>query len=249
MELFYHAVAIISSRSRSFTKAAESTPSSVRQAYSAILIADILEDENGRNLLPLPVVPYSLSLALSVAYKHLRQTGLVTSRIRAAKQLKCCCTLLDALASTWWSAGAMAKLGRRALNEANKPPAVNRTRTHQAQYSRQAAHETDSREAISNHEDTGWLHMNPQNNIIVQGDINDSNDASAATVTDGRVQGHGPCGPSESNGDESSLAGGFALAFNDSFDCIDQLLGNYLDLNLRTNFGDPLFADDFSSWE
>ena len=33
------------------------------------------------------------------------------------------------------------------------------------------------------------------------------------------------------------------------FDGIDQLLGNYLDLNLRTDFGDPLFADDFSSWE
>lgn len=221
----------------------------MRQAYSAILVADILEDDNGRSLLPLPVVPYSLSLALSVAYKHLRQTQLVTSRIRATKQLKRCCTLLDDLASTWWSAGAMAKLGRRALKEANRPAAVNRTRPQQVQYPRQAAHETDSIGTISKHGDAGWLHMNPQNNIIVQGSINDSNDASAATVTDGRVQGLGPCGPPESKSDESSLAGGFALDFNDPFDGIDQLLGNYLDLNFRTNFGDPLFTDDFSPWE
>lgn len=221
----------------------------MRQAYSAILIADILEDENGKNLLPLPVVPYSLSLALSVAYKHLRQTGLVTNRIRATKQLKCCCTLLDALASTWWSAGAMAKLGRRALNEANKPPIVNRTRIQQAQYPRQASRGTDSRETTSNHEDAGWLHMNPQNDIIAQGNMNDGNDASAATGTDSCVQRHGPCEPSKSNGDESSLAEEFALEFDDPFDGMDQLLGNYLDLNLPTDYGDPLFADDFSLWE
>lgn len=221
----------------------------MRQAYSAILVADILEDENGRNLLPLPVVPYSLSLALSVAYKHLRQTELATSRIQATKQLKCCCALLDALTPTWWSAGAMAKLGRRALNEANKPPAVNRTRTQQAQYPQQAAHETDSRETIANHGDAGLLHMNSQINTIAQENINDSNGASAATLTDDRILGLGPCGPSGSNADESNLAGGFVLDFNDPFDGIDQLLGNYLDLNLRTNFGDPLFAEDFSLWE
>ena len=143
----------------------------------------------------------------------------------------------------------MAKLGRRALSEANKPPAVNRTRTQHAQYPRQAAHETDSTATIFHHGDAGWLHVNPQNNTIVQGNINDNNDASAGIVTDGRTQGLAPCGPSESNGNESSLTGGFALDFNDPFDGIDQLLGNYLDLNLRTNFGDPLFADDFSSWE
>lgn len=165
-------------------------------------------------------------------------------------QLKRCCTLLDALAPTWWSADAMAKLGKRALNEANKPPVANATRTQQARHSEQAPHETEPRETSVNQVDAGWVHENPQINTIVQRKTTGRNVTGAVAPADDRMLGPAPSNLSGSNGDNST-AEETAIDFNDplpfdtTFDGIDQLLGDYLDPNLPTNFGDPLFVDDF----
>jgi hypothetical protein len=250
LELFYHAIAITSSRSRSFKHAPKSTPSTVRQTLSTISIIAIIQEKNGRNLLPLPVVPYSLSLALSVAYKHIRQTGLVTSRIQAMARLKQCCRLLDALADTWWSADAMAKLGRRALNEANKPPVNPKSKRERAQCigrPRQSSHEVGSREtSVSQPEAV----ENLQTSTVIERNQNDRIPQNLVSEHGNMITGPQPGGNSGSNGDVD-MTGVFApgfnnpMAFDTSFDGIDQLLGDYLDLNLPTNFGDPLFVDDF----
>lgn len=118
LELFYHTIAILACRSRpssASTKPSTSTPSYTRQALSALRIQTIISKECPQNLPPLPIVPYAVSLALSVAYRQLRHSRLITHRNRAKSDLSSCCDLLESMSSRWWSASAMARLGRKAL--------------------------------------------------------------------------------------------------------------------------------------
>ena len=64
---------------------------------------------------PIPLVPYSISLALTVAYRQLRDQTTSTDLEQVKRNLEVRCALLEGLSKRWWSADAMAKLGRRAL--------------------------------------------------------------------------------------------------------------------------------------
>ncbi|KAF2432812.1 hypothetical protein EJ08DRAFT_584845 [Tothia fuscella] len=123
LELFYHATAMCSHRSRPITEVVPSTPSYVRQSLSTIRVIQILSKENPEDLSPLPVVPWALSLAMANAYRQFRQSKLSTHRTRAKNDLQICCDLLQKMRSVWWSAGAMADLGNAALKQACKPAA------------------------------------------------------------------------------------------------------------------------------
>ncbi|EKG20720.1 Transcription factor fungi [Macrophomina phaseolina MS6] len=120
LELFYHAVAMVSHKSRSITDPVRSTPSFVRQSLSAVRVISILSHEFPDDLPPLPIVPYALSLAMSVAYRQFRRSKLQGHKNRAKEDLKTCCHLLNRLRATWWCAGCMADLGTAALHKAEK---------------------------------------------------------------------------------------------------------------------------------
>jgi hypothetical protein len=120
LELFYHAVAMASHKSHSINDPVRATASYVRQSLSAVRVISILSTESPDDLPPLPIVPYAASLAMSVAYRHFRQSKLQTHKNRGKEDLKTCCTLLDRLRTSWWSAGAMADLGKAALNKAER---------------------------------------------------------------------------------------------------------------------------------
>jgi hypothetical protein len=109
---------MISHRSRGINKAQPTTASSVRQTLSAQRVILILSKECPSNLPPLPVIPYAVSLSMSVAYRAFRQTKVLTHKERAREELKTCCELLEEMKTAWWSAGAMAELGRAALKKA-----------------------------------------------------------------------------------------------------------------------------------
>lgn len=130
LELFYHAVAMLSHKSRSITDPMRSTPSFVRQSLSAVRVISILSHEFPDDLPPLPIVPYALALAMSVAYRQFRRSKLQGHKNRAKEDLKTCCKLLDKLRATWWCAGCMADLGAAALSKAEK--AEQRTRADEA---------------------------------------------------------------------------------------------------------------------
>lgn len=127
LELFYHAVAMASHKSRSITDPVRSTPSSVRQSLSAVRVISILSNEFPSDLPPLPIVPYSLALAMTVAYRQFRRSKLQGHKNRAKEDLKSCCNLLDKLRATWWSAGCMADLGFAALAQAERASAAAKT--------------------------------------------------------------------------------------------------------------------------
>ncbi|KAK7530602.1 fungal-specific transcription factor domain-containing protein [Phyllosticta citribraziliensis] len=120
LELFYHAVAMASHKSRSITDPVRSTPSSVRQSLSAVRVISILSNEFPSDLPPLPIVPYSLALAMTVAYRQFRRSKLQGHKNRAKEDFKNCCKLLEKLRATWWSAGCMADLGAAALKKADR---------------------------------------------------------------------------------------------------------------------------------
>jgi hypothetical protein len=83
-------------------------------------VIQILSKEDPEDLSPLPLVPWALSLAMANAYRQFRQSKLPTHRNRAKNDLQSCCDLLQKMRCVWWSAGAMADLGRAALQQASK---------------------------------------------------------------------------------------------------------------------------------
>jgi len=109
-----------SHKSLSINNPVKSTPSYVRQSLSATRVISLLNTEPPELLPPLPIVPYALSLALSVVYRHFRQRRLKVHINRATDELKQCVVLLNRLRNAWWSAGTMADLGTAVLNNADR---------------------------------------------------------------------------------------------------------------------------------
>jgi hypothetical protein len=68
---------------------------------------------------PLPLVPYAVGLSLTVAYRGLRDNHLDAERAQA--DLATRCETLEKLSTYWWTADAMARLGRKALKSLQQP--------------------------------------------------------------------------------------------------------------------------------
>lgn len=120
LSLFHHTMCMASHKSLSINAPVKSTPSYVRQSLSATRVISLLNAEPPELLPPLPLVPYALSVALSVVYRHFRSRRLKVHISRAADELKQCVILLNRLRNAWWSAGTMADLGTAVLNNADR---------------------------------------------------------------------------------------------------------------------------------
>lgn len=68
---------------------------------------------------PLPLVPYAVGLSLTVAYRGLRDNHLDAEQAQA--DLATRCETLEKLSTYWWTADAMARLGRKALKSLQQP--------------------------------------------------------------------------------------------------------------------------------
>jgi hypothetical protein len=68
----------------------------------------------------IPVVPYAVSLSLSVAYRELRHSKVPMYRARARSQLQANCVLLQELGEIFWSASAMAEMGEQTVREMDR---------------------------------------------------------------------------------------------------------------------------------
>lgn len=120
LSLFHHTMCMASHKSLSINAPVKSTPSYVRQSLSATRVIHLLNAEPPERLPPLPLVPYALSVALSVVYRHFRSRRLKVHINRATEELKQCVTLLNRLRYAWWSAGTMADLGTAVVNNADR---------------------------------------------------------------------------------------------------------------------------------
>lgn len=115
LQVFYHAIRILSHRSRSSTipTASSFSASFHRRIDSATQILALLQKppSNAPPLPPLPVIPYAASLALTTFYASLR-SGTASPSFHASYTASI--QVLESLEPYWWSAGAMARLGREA---------------------------------------------------------------------------------------------------------------------------------------
>lgn len=119
LELFYHAISILSYRTRSTddVELAEPSLSSLRQSLSAQQVMRILNHTPMEMLLTFPMVPYAVSLALSQTYRQFRRSRSVMKRAIALEQLECYVHALENMSDHFRSALTLGTIGRKALSQ------------------------------------------------------------------------------------------------------------------------------------
>ena len=120
IETLYHAVAMLSCRSRSSERTSRSSASYIRQSFSAGRVTSIVKDEFLDQLILFPFVPYAVSLSLSIAYREMRHNKVPMYRARAQLDLGTNCRLLEELGKIFWSASVMADMGKLTLRDLDK---------------------------------------------------------------------------------------------------------------------------------
>ncbi|KAK5083650.1 hypothetical protein LTR05_006154 [Lithohypha guttulata] len=114
LEIAYNIIGILSCRAGGPTS---------RSYQRRIVAADRIQKLTARgrqaHLPPIPLVPYAISLSLTVAYRGLRDGH--SDPVKAQADLASRCDILESLNKTWWTADAMAKLGRKALKSLQQP--------------------------------------------------------------------------------------------------------------------------------
>lgn len=90
-----------------------------RRIASADRIQQLTTGGKQSRLPPLPLVPYAVSLSLTVAYRGLRDSH--CDPVKTQSDLAARCVILENFNKTWWTADAMAKLGRKALKSIQQP--------------------------------------------------------------------------------------------------------------------------------
>ncbi|KAF2002089.1 hypothetical protein P154DRAFT_431661 [Amniculicola lignicola CBS 123094] len=120
MEVFYHAIGMLSCRKPAIQEQLQSSPSYTRQSLSATRITAIFAEESRDELIILPIVPYAISLSLRVAYRELRFTKIPMLRTRARKQLLANCAILREFGDIFWSTTYLADLAEETVRELDK---------------------------------------------------------------------------------------------------------------------------------
>lgn len=113
LEIAYNIIGILSCRAGGPT-----SRSYQRRIVSADRIQKLTAKGLGAELPPVPLVPYAVSLSLTVAYRGLRDSH--SDPVKAQSDLAARCDILESFHKTWWTADAMAKLGRKALKSLNQ---------------------------------------------------------------------------------------------------------------------------------
>lgn len=120
LHLFFLTIAVLSHRSRGVKYMCRASASYIRQALCSIEIYRLMSSHLFATLHPLPILPYAISLALSVSYQHLRQAQLPHSQQDAREDFKVCVQVLQKLRRTWPSADVIATIGTKVLEELDK---------------------------------------------------------------------------------------------------------------------------------
>ncbi|KAL4800076.1 hypothetical protein BDV19DRAFT_376085 [Aspergillus venezuelensis] len=229
LELYYHAISILSCRYRPSQRPSGSRPSYTRQGLAAVRINILVGSECAQGLPPLPIVPYAVSLSMGVSYQQFRTSKLITHFDRAKASLESCCDLLQALGTYWYSAEAMARLGRKALRQIDECASRNRKSYRDPQML--SAMTTNN----ANLNNQALVTANADASVV---SLPTSSKPSEPLRVPTTMIAHGqPIRPldDEQHDVEQSVPGGDCLAD------IDMLFDDFLDLSLPTHFWDPVF--------
>jgi hypothetical protein len=246
LELYYHSVAILSCRSNPTSTLDNTKLSSIRQGLAAIRIHSIVATECAGNLLPpLPIVAYAISLSMGVSYQQLRSSRLITHFDRAKASLEACCVLLEGMGGEWFSAEAMARLGRKALVQIGGE--------------REDEGETELVRGLDR--DSGSLEPRTNRHVPMISGLEEGTESSQRVVEMDSTLAPVPVSApvalpttavESETGMGSPVAAGGNTGMNEldgstmmhGFADIDTLFGEFLDISLPTNFWDPIFVED-----
>ncbi|KAK4633531.1 hypothetical protein CLAFUR0_02570 [Fulvia fulva] len=219
LHLFYLSVAILSHRSRGVKYMPRSGPSYVRQNLCSIELHRLMKSQLFTLLHPLPILPYAISLALSVSYQHLRQAQLNHQQEDAREDFRTCCKVLQTLRRTWSSADVIATIAKKVLDEVNKVSDLSSFRV--SRLSDRARNSPGICTASLARPDTIIDQREDQDTEAEGTDL-----ADTAAVHD---------------------LNGVSTQYNpELFEGMDDLFGTYMDPNYPVNLDDFSFVDDLS---
>ncbi|CZS94521.1 uncharacterized protein RAG0_04466 [Rhynchosporium agropyri] len=120
IEVFYHSVAILSCRTRSWMDPERSSTAFLRQGLSTSALCIIFGNTPREKLSFFPFIPYGMSLTMSIVYREMRYSKLSTHRARARNQFQILCDALSGLEDVFGSALTTAAMGRKLLQEMDR---------------------------------------------------------------------------------------------------------------------------------
>ncbi|KAJ5109613.1 hypothetical protein N7532_002258 [Penicillium argentinense] len=120
LELYHHAIIILSTYSNELQSRKNSRTSIIHQRQSILSIAALCRRKEIRDLLPLSVSAYTLSLAFSIAYRQSQTSKLPSHQLLARENLTIFHQRIGSLGEIWWSAAVMMRLGKHALDSSHR---------------------------------------------------------------------------------------------------------------------------------
>ncbi|KAE8152742.1 hypothetical protein BDV25DRAFT_150493 [Aspergillus avenaceus] len=116
LELFHHAIVILSTHSKGLQGRSHSQISRIRQNHSILSITALCRSTQMADLLPISIAAYTFSLALSVTYIQFKEAKLNSAKLVAKQNIELFYERLAEFSDTWWLAAVMMRLGRQALD-------------------------------------------------------------------------------------------------------------------------------------
>ncbi|KAL2844884.1 hypothetical protein BJX68DRAFT_242529 [Aspergillus pseudodeflectus] len=123
-EFYHHAVVLLSTYSNGLQGRSHTRASNIRHSHSVLTLASLCRDKDVRDLSPLSMSAYTLSLVFSITYKLCKTSKLRSVRTQARLNLEVFYTRLKCLSSTWWLAAIMTSLGGRAMESLDRQSRV-----------------------------------------------------------------------------------------------------------------------------
>lgn len=161
---------------------------------------------------------------MGVSYRQLRSSKLITHFDRAKASLEANCSALEDLSPHWYSAEAMARLGRKALQQ------IGHDNPQQAASQASLFPQPTATTAPNAPRTDGVPNTNPSSTRSTS----NVDTAIPLAAPDPDVPIDPGAFPSVHDLDSTTVS---------DFADIDMLFGEFLDLSLPTNFWDPIFAE------
>ena len=228
IHLFYLVVGVLSHRTRGMRARPRNIQASyLRQRLNAIEIVRLMNAPKSPTLHPLPILPYAISLALSVSYQHLRQSQFEHQQADARQDFRTACAILQNLRRTWSSADVMAQLAKKVLEQLDKSQDLASFRIpRNRMYHHKEEDDLIPPPTACNH-GAGAMQTMPDTEANVNlDDTNQQTDAIAAVPA---------------VNDQQPMGDGFDL-----FDNMDDVFGTFMDPNYPLNLDDFSWIDNLS---
>lgn len=229
IHLFYLTVGILSHRTRGIKELISVQHSHVRQRLLTIEVIRLMNAPKSQTLHPLPLLPYAISVALSVSYHHLRQSQFEHQQADARNDFRTACKVLQSLRRTWSSADVMATLAKKVLDQLDRAPDLASFRIRRNQRNVPKGEVDFIPPPTACHHGIGAAALPTDQDALNAEDVVQTADTVAPMVN---------------TAEQQMLPDGINL-----FDNMDDVFGTFMDPNYPLNLDDMSFIDEISPFD